>query len=145
VHEELRSVLILQPTPDREEVWDDEYKECFRLVRSLHERNWQSTLIVYDGGTVARREIELWSYWGQREPGRWNVLLIKDSGRVADEFCDKLDNDAQFRADNPDFHMADNDPASINAKLCELGAMVEPIMKEPVEKPSNVIQFRRAG
>ena len=142
VHEELRSVLFLQPTPDREDVWDDEYKECFRLVKSLHERDWKSLLVVYNGGSVTKREIELWQAWAQREPGQWNILLIKDSGRVASEYCERLEADAEFREANPCFHVAENDPASINAKLDELGAMVEPIMEEPQGKPDNVVKLR---
>lgn len=142
VHPELRSVLLLQPTPDRLEPWDDEYKECFRLVKSLHDRQWKSLLVVYNGGNVTRREVELWQHWGQREPGRWNVLFIKESGRVADEFVDKLESDADFRSQNPDFHYAENTAASINAKLDELGAMVEPVMEEPLKKPTNVVPLR---
>ncbi len=142
IHPELRSVLLLQPTPDRLEPWDDEYKECFRLVKSLHERQWKSLLVVYNGGNVTRREVELWQYWGQREPGRWNVLFIKESGRVADEFVDKLESDEGFRSENPDFHYADNTAESINAKLDELGAMVAPVMEEPLKKPTNVVPLR---
>ncbi|MBC7999696.1 MAG: hypothetical protein IAF58_17215 [Leptolyngbya sp.] len=145
IHPELRSVLLLQPTPDRIEPWDDEYKECFRLVKSLHDRQWKSLLVVYNGGNVTRREVELWQYWGQREPGRWNVLFIKESGRVADEFVDKLESDEGFRSENPDFHYADNTAESINAKLDELGAMVAPVMEEPLKKTTNVIPLRLVG
>jgi hypothetical protein len=41
--------------------------------------------------------------------------------------------------------VAENDPASINSKLDELGAMVEPVMEEPIGKPNNVVKLRLVG
>ncbi len=114
-------------------------------MKSLHERDWKSLLVVYNGGTVTKREIELWQAWAQREPGQWNILLIKDSGRVATEYCELLETNEEFRTANPCFHVAENDPASINSKLDELGAMVEPIMEEPLNKPNNVVKLRLVG
>lgn len=120
VHPDVDSVLMLQPSPDREEPWDDEYKETFKIVRTLHERHWKSLLIVYNGGTVTRREADLWAEWSLREPGQWPVLLIKDSGRTADE----LASDAKFLDAHPDVHVAENDVRAINDKLLELDAVV---------------------
>lgn len=131
VHPEMKAVLFVQPQPDNEEIWDDEYKECWKYIRTLHERRWGSLLIVYNGGPVTRRELELWAHWGLKEPGLWNVLLIKDSGRAADAFA----NDREWLDRHPHVHVAENSVEAINAKLYELGAVID---------SDNVITMRRA-
>ena len=67
--------------------WDDEFKECIRFCDELHKLEWSSLMVVYNGGGTVRKEIQHWAALGKKEPGRWNVLLIKGSGRVADEFA----------------------------------------------------------
>lgn len=146
VHPDLQSVLFLKPTPDNEAIWEAEMKECWKYIQSLHERNWQSLLVVYNGGPTTDKEIKLWAEWGLREPGRWKILLIKDSGRAADDYA----SDKEWLAAHPDVHVAENSVESINEKLYELEALVERSAEDDLSsrrrrRGKNVIPFRRAG
>lgn len=122
IHPSLRSVLLVEPEPNNEQVWDDEWKECARYIRLLHERSWKSLLVVFNGGLVSERELKFWAGAGKREPGKWNVLLVKGSGRIADRYaCDE-----EWLADHPDVFVAEiDDVEEINAKLYQLGALVQ--------------------
>jgi hypothetical protein len=139
VHPDLRSVLLVEPEPNNEEIWDDEWKECARYIRTLHERNWKSLLIVYNGGSVSERELKFWAQAGRQEPGRWNVLLIKESGRIADQYAE----DQAFLDEHPGVFVAENDVEHINETLYKLDALV------PVATGSGdsgkVIPLRRAS
>lgn len=121
VHPDLHSVLFVQPSPDRDEIWDDEYRECFRSIQGLHDLNWRSMLCVYNGGSVTRREVDLWAHYSLLQPGRWPILLVRESGRTADT----LASDKDWLAAHPDVHVAENSVESINDKLYELGAVVD--------------------
>ncbi|HEY9776373.1 MAG TPA: hypothetical protein V6C81_21610 [Planktothrix sp.] len=132
VHPDPRAVLLLQPTPDNDSVWDDEYKETQKCFTALHDLDWKTLNIVYNGGSVTEREIKLWAYLGRRQPGLWNMLLIKDSGRKASEYA----SNAEFLAQHPNIHVAENDVNAINDKLWQLGVLVE-------KAQSKVIPFRK--
>jgi len=137
VHPDLRSVLLVEPEPNNEDIWDDEWKECARYIRTLHERNWQSLLVVYNGGGATERELKFWAEAGNREPGRWNVLLIRESGRK----CSQYASDEAWLAEHPSVYCADNDVEDINDKLFKLGALV-PVAEE--NGMGKVIPMRRA-
>lgn len=134
VHPDADRALLLQPDPSNEEIWDDEWKETWNCFRSLHEKGWQTLNIVYNGGTVTEREIKKWAEWGRREPGFWNMLLIKDSGRKATEYSTNAD----FLKRSPGIHVCENDVDAINEALWQLGALVE-------EEDRKVIPIRRTG
>lgn len=139
VHPHLDSVLFLQPPADIDEskIWDEEFKECYKYIRTLHERKWQSLLVVYNGGGATKREVELWAEWSLREPGRWPVLLVRESGRTADEFAA---NEA-FLAAHPDVHVAANSVEAINDKLYELGAVVDRTEDANPDNRPSVLPF----
>lgn len=139
VHPDLRSVLLVEPDPNNEQIWDDEWKECARYIRTLHERNWKSLLVVYNGGSVSERELKFWAGAGNREPGKWNVLLIKDSGRIADQYA----TDETFLKEHPGVFVAENDVEDINDKLYKLDALI-PVASRNGDSGS-VIQLRRAS
>jgi len=135
VHPAPRSVLQLQPLPDNNEVWDDEYKETAMCFQTLHEYDWQTLNIVYNGGNVTEREINLWARLGDMHPGCWNMLIIKDSGRKASEYALRQD----FLDAHPNIHVASNDVGHLVEKLEELGALCE------AAELTNVLPFRRAA
>ncbi len=139
VHPDLRSVLLVEPDPNNEQIWDDEWKECARYIRTLHERNWKSLLVVYNGGSVSERELLFWANAGNAEPGRWNVLLIRESGRIADQYA----SDEAFLKEHPGVFVAENDVEDINDKLYKLDALV-PVSAENGGSGS-IIQLRRAS
>lgn len=132
VHPNAARALLLQPDPDNEEVWDDEWKETWRCFRSLHDCGWQTLNIVYNGGPVTEREIKKWAEWGRREPGLWNMLIIKDSGRKATQYA----SDLEFLSNSPSIHVCENSTEAIHEKLWQLGALVE-------AEERKVIPFRR--
>jgi hypothetical protein len=136
VHPDPRSVLFLQADPNNEEVWDDEYKETFACFRQLHTKGWQTLNLVYNGGSVTEREIKLWAEWGNIEPGKWNMLLINDSGRK----CTQYAQDKGWLREHPCVRVAENDVNAINDQLWELGALVE---EAQVVGPRNVVPFKR--
>jgi hypothetical protein len=139
IHPDLRSVLLVEPEPNNEEIWDDEWKECARYIRTLHERNWTSLLVVYNGGSVSERELKFWAQAGRQDPGRWNVLLIKDSGRITSKYsCDEA-----WLAEHPGVYCAENDVEDINEKLYKLDALV-PVAEQDGGQ-SKVIQLRKAS
>jgi|AGTN01.1.fsa_nt_gi hypothetical protein len=137
IHPDLRSVLLVEPEPNNEDIWDDEWKECARYIRTLHERNWQSLLVVYNGGGATERELKFWAEAGNQEPGRWNVLLIKESGRK----CSQYASDEAWLAEHPGVYVAENDVEDINDKLNKLGALV-PVAEEDGDT-GKVIPIRR--
>ena len=138
VHPDLRSVLLVEPEPNNENIWDDEWKECVRYIRTLHERNWQSLLVVYNGGPTSERELLYWANVGKKD-GRWNVLLINDSGRAADRYA----NDETFLKEHPNVFVAENDVEDINDKLYKLEALV-PCAAENGDN-GKVVQLRKAS
>ena len=54
--------------------WDAEFLEAIDMIESLHSYGWGSLLLVFNGGSVTKREIIAWANEG------WNVLLIRGSG-----------------------------------------------------------------
>ena len=81
------ALLMIQPSADRHAIWDDEYKECVRIVNELQKVGWGSLLIVFNGGLISEKEILTWGALGRENPGKWNVLLIEGSGRMADRYA----------------------------------------------------------
>lgn len=121
VHPVQTSTVIVQPSADSQASWDDEFKECVRIVHPLIQMNWGALLVVYNGGGVTEKEIRTWAKHGQSDP-RWNILIVNGSGRKADE----LANDDEFRADHPTVHVCENDLDHMREKLLELNALVYP-------------------
>lgn len=129
MHPEQHSIVLLQPSADKSASWDDEFKECLNLVAELHKLDWQSLLLVYNGGGVTEREINAWAKLGDMDPDRWKVLIVNGSGRIADKYA----NDKEFLAAHPTVHVCENDEESMRQKLFELGAIIMPGSAE--EKP----------
>ncbi len=128
VHPNQTSCVLLQPSADTVATWDDEFKECVRIVDSLRETgDWKALLTAYNGGGVTEKEIRTWAKLGKQNPF-WQVLIVNGSGRKSDE----LANDKEFLAEHPTVHVCENDVEDMRAKLLELGALVdgEPVAME---------------
>ena len=93
-------------------------KECVNICDALRNLQWQGLLTVYNGGPVAERDIQRWAALGKTDPF-WRVLLIKGSGRKADEYA----NDQEFLHEHPSVHVCDNTVEDMRRKLLELGAI----------------------
>jgi hypothetical protein len=119
VHPTQTSVVLLQPSADSFASWDDEAKECITICDALRDMQWQGLLTVYNGGGVTEREILRWAKLGKLNPF-WRVLLIKGSGRKADEYA----NDQEFLEEHPTVHVCENTVEDMRRKLFELGAIV---------------------
>jgi hypothetical protein len=122
MHPTMTAAIILQPGADVDALWDDEYKECIFYCDELRKAGWQNMLVVYNGGGIAEKEILAWAKLGKLDPDHWKVLLIKGSGRKADQYA----SDDKFLAEHPTVHVAGPDAESIRSKLWELGAIVAP-------------------
>jgi hypothetical protein len=118
VHPTQTSTVVLQPSADSLASWDDEAKECINICDALRNLQWQSLLTVYNGGGVTEREILRWAKLGKIDPF-WRVLLIKGSGRKADEYA----NDQEFLDEHPTVHVCNNTVEDMRSKLLELGAI----------------------
>ncbi|CAN5535741.1 hypothetical protein BH10CYA1_BH10CYA1_18020 [soil metagenome] len=122
VNPSCKSVLITQPSSDEKAHQLDEMKEAVEIVDQLHTIDWQSLLVAYNGGPNTEREILTWAANGKRDPSpnRWQILLIRGSGRAADRYA----RDPEFLAENANnVHVADNNASSIRAELLKLGAL----------------------
>lgn len=154
VHPELKSVLMVRPA-DRDEplpddvlrllrkatdkniepefdpnkaLWRAEYRQCLQFCADLMKLDdWRSLLLVYNGGGITEEEIVLWSNLGKAD-SRWQVLLVKGSGRMADKYAE-LASDPAWSAEYPTVHVAENNVKSIRGKLLELGAIRHPRKK----------------
>ncbi|MBI1271754.1 hypothetical protein GC174_15105 [bacterium] len=114
------SCVILQPSSDQRASWDDEWKECVRIVDALSEMGWQALLVVYNGGPVTEREARTWARLSRDNPDFWRVLIVKGSGRVADQLaCDQ-----SFIDEHPGVYLCENDLDQMRASLTKLGALV---------------------
>lgn len=122
INPEQQSCLLLQPNADKPAIWLDEALECNRIINSLHEHKWASTLIAYNGGDIVRQELDIWAANGLNEPGKWNVLLIKGSGRTTDKYA----NDQAWLDAHPHVHVANLDVADIREKLVKLDVLKMP-------------------
>lgn len=119
MHPDQHSIVLLQPTSDAQASYDDEFKECARIVGELNRLDWRSTLIVYNGGGVTERELLTWAKLGKESTRQWQVLIVKGSGRIADKYAA----DKEFLAEHRNVHVAENTVADIRAKLSELEAI----------------------
>lgn len=120
VHPHQTSCAILQPSSDTMSLWEEEWKECVRIVDSVKSMpgGWQGLLIMYNGGFYSKQEVEAWAALGKRDPF-WRVLIVNGSGRNADVMA----NDANFLAEHPHVHVCQNDVGDMRRKLTELGAL----------------------
>jgi hypothetical protein len=115
VHPEQDVVLVVQTTPDDQEMWDAEYQESLRITEDLRRyANWDSVTVSYNGGSVTRREIIATAERG------WPVVLIRGSGRVTDEFASDKEFLTLHRAN---VAVAEKDFADFRQKLSFFGAM----------------------
>lgn len=115
VHPDQEMAIIVQPSVDKSSIWDQERKRCAEVIGSLLERSWSTLLVVYNGGGVTKREVEHWAELGKSDP-RWQVLLIKGSGRIADEFA----SNSAFLEEHPTIHVAECAEESIEERLRDL-------------------------
>ncbi|MBY0359699.1 MAG: hypothetical protein K2W82_16980 [Candidatus Obscuribacterales bacterium] len=120
IHPEQTSCAILQPSVDSKAPWEDEWKECLRICSEVKETpgDWRGLLVVYNGGMYAKQETLAWAKMSKIDPF-WRVLLVKGSGRIADE----LANDADFLAEHSGVHVCRNNVDHMREKLLELGAL----------------------
>jgi hypothetical protein len=127
VHPTQTSSVILQPSSDSVASWDDEWKECVRICDSLRQAHWGGLLLVYNGGGVTNREVRTWAKLGKTDPF-WQVLIVKGSGRVADEFA----TDEEFLEEHRDtVHVCENTVEDMRAQLLALGAITLPNAPQP--------------
>ena len=119
IHPNQTSCVLLQPSADTTATWDDEFKECVRIVDSLRDAQWKSLLVAYNGGGVTEREIRTWAKLGKQNPF-WQVLIVNGSGRKSDE----LAADEEFLAEHPTVHVCQNSVEDMREKLTDLGALV---------------------
>lgn len=119
IHPNQTSCVLLQPSADTTATWDDEFKECVRIVDSLKDSQWKSLLVAYNGGGVTEREIRTWAKLGKQNPF-WQVLIVQGSGRKSDE----LAADKEFLAEHPTVHVCKNNVDDMREKLEDLGALV---------------------
>ncbi len=146
VHPDLRSLLMVKPSEEslpldverllaranangivpeydpNKALWRAEYRQSLKFCSELMKLDdWQSLLLVYNGGGITEEEIRIWATLGKVDP-RYQVLLVKGSGRKADQYA----NDSAWLAEHPTVHVADNQLASIRGKLLQLGAIRHP-------------------
>ncbi len=147
VHPALKSVLMVKPSPEslseevlrllakvpnakdvdppfdpKKALWRAEYRQCLKFCADLMKLpDWRSLLVVYNGGGITEEEILIWAALGKVD-SRWQVLLIKGSGRKADEYA----NNASWLEEHPTVQVAENSVKSIRSKLLELGAIRHP-------------------
>lgn len=106
-------------------LWRAEYRQCLKFAADLMKLDdWRSLLLVYNGGGITEEEILIWAALGKVDP-RWQVLLVKGSGRKSDQYA----NDAAWLAEHPTVHVAENSVKSIRSKLLQLGAIRHPRKK----------------
>jgi hypothetical protein len=91
--------LVLQFSTDRPELtWDDEWGvgiDYMELLRS--DAQYRSLHLVFNGGVVTRNECLHVAALPKDDDNPWNLLLVEDSGRMAEE----LSNDLEFRRQFP--------------------------------------------
>lgn len=115
------ALLTVQPSADRHAMWEDEFKQCVRIVDELQKVGWNSLLIVFNGGEITEKELLTWAALGRKDPSKWQVLLIKGSGRIADQYA----GDKEFLKLSPTVHVVDCDPEALRDKLVQLNVFEE--------------------
>jgi hypothetical protein len=97
--------------------WDAEYLDAISMTQTMCRedraglRRFDPLLLVYNGGATTEREVHAWCEL------RWPVMLVKDSGRVADELCHNRD----FLSANPNVTVCPKDSESMNLLLKSKG------------------------
>jgi hypothetical protein len=119
VHPVQVSIAVLQENADEAAPWNAEFLRCADIVGDLQAEGWGALLTVYNGGKVTNDEIDLWCEMAKRDPGNWNVHLVKGSGGTAD----RLANDAEWLAEHPNVHVSECTIESMRSKLLELDAI----------------------
>lgn len=113
MHSGADALLTVQPSADRLSQWEAEYKECVRLVDDLQAVGWSSVLLVFNGGRTVETELLTWAALARENPGKWRVLLVEGSGRVADKFA----SDTEFLRLNPSVHVCGCSSEEIRSSL----------------------------
>jgi len=115
-------VLVVQNGPERPAEWDGDLDQYFELMRS-----WQRDAnfspvggVFWNGGGVTKTEIKRCANEG------WPTIIVRGSGRAADEFAEKLDaQDPEFLAEIPRDHklvvVDRSDPQTLRKALHEFG------------------------
>lgn len=127
IHPDQDVVLVVQQSVDQGVSWEAEYEVAMQVTANLRSfANWSSLLVVYNGGSVTEKEVRATAAQG------WPVLLIKGSGRKADE----LAQDVVFLRANPTVSVCANDPVGLRQALVSLGVV-------PERKQGEVISLHR--
>lgn len=107
--------VLLQRSVDQPATWDDEWQECYRVIKRLRNVcNWQSLLIAYNGGNVTEREIVAISKEG------WPVLLVHGGGRKTDEYA----TNTEFLTAHPNVKVCSKDVTSFRNALIDMGILL---------------------
>lgn len=114
IHPNQDLCLLVQVSPDQPAIWDAEFEECLQITKDLREfAEFKSLLIVYNGGGVTEREILATAKRG------WPVLLIRGSGRKADEYA----SNNMFLEAHPNVRVAEKDSENIRQHLISFGML----------------------
>lgn len=113
----LDGVTILGKRITKQSIWHDEAVFCARVTDvQRHYANWNSALVVYNGGKTTEDEVRLVASEG------WPVVLIKGSGRTADTFAA----DRDFLDKHRSVLVCDKQVTSLRRALAETGVMTPP-------------------
>lgn len=118
VHPQQHSVLLLQPTVDRQADWIAEWMRVAEICKAQAANRWQGLLTVGNGGGVTENELLYWAEAGLEDPF-YRVLLVRGSGGRADKFAENQ----KFLDAHPHVHVCRNDVSNMRDKLEELGAI----------------------
>ena len=108
VHPEQKTFIIIQNSVDVPATWDDEREECFQIIAEMREYGgFRSLLICYNGGGVTERELL------QHAKNGWPVMLVADSGRITEKYCQ----DTDFLARHPNVRVVAKNALAISQAL----------------------------
>lgn len=114
IHPNQDMCLLVQVSPDQPAIWDAEFEECLQITKDLRDfAEFKSLLVVYNGGGVTEREILATAKHG------WPVLLIRGSGRKADEYA----SNSEFLKTHPNVRVAEKDSDDIRQHLISFGML----------------------
>lgn len=119
-------ILVVQKDPQEPLGWDGDLAKYFELMEQWHKHGGFEAVGVaaWNGGGVTAKEIEESARRG------WPTILVKGSGRKADEYSAKLEaGDHEFLAKLPPDHrvvVVDRaDPQTLRAALLRYGFIAE--------------------
>ena len=117
VQPSMDAVAILAKRITKQSIWHDEAVFCAKVTEAQRVyARWDSALVVYNGGGTTEFEVRLIAEQG------WPVVLIRGSGRKADE----LAGDQAFLARFRNVIVCDKEAMSLRSALVEAGVIDPP-------------------